>query len=59
MACSGTVFHRAVTSLMVRWVEKASREERVPKIKCRITRQWMLRRLEMGLDGTQGVPGMV
>ena len=59
MAYSGTVFHRAVTSLMVRWVEKALREEWAPKIKCRTTREWMLRRLEMGLDRTQGVPGMV
>ena len=59
MAYSGTVFHRAVTSLMVRWVEKALREEWAPNIKCSTTREWMLRRLEMGLDGTQGVPGMV
>jgi hypothetical protein len=46
-AMSGTWFHRAVTSLMVRWIEKALLEEWVPTIKCEVTRQWVKDRLEM------------
>ena len=34
MANSGNVFHRAVTCMMVRWVEKVLLEEWVPIIRC-------------------------
>jgi hypothetical protein len=46
-AMSGTWFHRAVTSLMVRWIEKALLEQWVPTIKCEVTRKWVQERLEM------------
>ena len=59
MANSGNVFHRAVTCIMVRWVEKVLLEEWVPTIRCEITKQWMKERIEKGLDGKQGVPGFV
>lgn len=44
-AMSGTWFHRSVTSLMVRWIEKALKEEWVPTISCETTRQWIKERL--------------
>jgi len=59
MANSGNVFHRAVTCIMVRWVEKVLLEEWVPTIRCGVTKKWMQERIEKGLDGNQGVPGFV
>jgi hypothetical protein len=41
MANSGNVFHRAVTCMMVRWVEKVLLEEWVPTTRCETTKQWM------------------
>ena len=49
-AMSGTWFHRAVTSLMVRWIEKALREQWVPTIQCETTRRWIQDRLAMFPD---------
>jgi hypothetical protein len=59
MANSGNVFHRAVTCIMVRWVEKVLMEEWVPTMRCQITKKWMQERIECGHDGQQGVPGFV
>jgi len=52
MAYSETVFHRAVTSLMVRWIERALITKWSPK-----TRKWMEERAKQGLDKMQGCPG--
>jgi hypothetical protein len=46
-AMSGTWFHRAVTSLMVRWIEKALKEKWVPTIQCETVKRWIADRLEM------------
>jgi hypothetical protein len=59
MANSGNVFHRAVTCLMVRWIEKVLLEEWVPTIECGIARKWVEARLQQGHEGQQGVPGFV
>jgi hypothetical protein len=59
MANSGNVFHRAVTCLMVRWIEKVLLEEWVPALECEITRKWVEARLQQGHEGQQGVPGFV
>ena len=58
MAYSGTVFFRAVTSLMVRWIERALVREWMPHIQDEAVRKWMRERAEQGLGGEmQGCPG--
>jgi hypothetical protein len=58
MACSGTVFFRAVTCLMVRWIEKALIEEWMPHVEDAQVRKWVRERAEQGLGAEmQGCPG--
>lgn len=59
MANSGNVFHRAVTCVMVRWIEKVLLEEWMPTLECKITKKWVKARLQQGHVGQQGVPGFV
>ena len=56
---SGSVYHRGVTTLIVKYVTDRLLKLWVPKIQCPQVRQWSADRLAAGLEGVQAMPASV
>ena len=59
MKVAGSIFHRGVTTITVRWMIKKLMEEWVPSIICPLTRKWIQERMSHGLTGEQASPFLV
>jgi hypothetical protein len=56
---SGSLYHRGVTTLIVKYVTDRLMKLWLPKIQCPKIRKWSADRLAAGLDGVQAMPASV
>jgi hypothetical protein len=56
---SGSVYHRGVTTLVVKYVTDRLQKLWLPKIECPLLRKWSSDRLAAGLEGVQVLPASV